>query len=260
MKKNKEHTPISSNSRKLGIKGFDKNLKCRGFQYEIGKVYETDTKPRLCGKAFHYCQSIDDVYYFYPKDKENRYCIVEILGESEIGVGKCATNKIKILREIRDYDFSNTIAKETIRELTRAGFIIGGSLGLKIHGYQIGRPIIEVDLILKDSQIESIEKEFFHGFKKIPRKSDLDSAVCYIGLFGEKYDIIVDEDPSPVKRNYKGVDVLVQDSKVIWEKKFAYAMEGSMKHFRDIKENGIKFTMVMNENHSDYDPEDDWPF
>ena len=68
-----QRTPINSRSRTLGVKGFDKDLKCRSFQYQIGKVYEMNTRPRLCGQSFHYCQTISDVFYFYPNNGDNRY-------------------------------------------------------------------------------------------------------------------------------------------------------------------------------------------
>ena len=44
-----------------GYKGFDKNLKCRGFQYEIGKEFEEDVKPECCERGFHFCEYPLDV-------------------------------------------------------------------------------------------------------------------------------------------------------------------------------------------------------
>lgn len=37
-------------------KGFDKDLKCRGFQYEIGKEYE-EKEAEACEKGFHACEN-----------------------------------------------------------------------------------------------------------------------------------------------------------------------------------------------------------
>lgn len=33
-------------------KGFDKNMKCRGFQYEVGKEYEIDGEIKCCNRGF----------------------------------------------------------------------------------------------------------------------------------------------------------------------------------------------------------------
>ena len=57
-------------------KGFDKNLKCRDFQYEIGKEYE-EAEAHLCNKGFHACEHPLDVFNYYPPS-ESRYCEVEI--------------------------------------------------------------------------------------------------------------------------------------------------------------------------------------
>ena len=57
-------------------KGFDKNLKCRDFQYEIGKTY-TEDKAKLCEAGFHACEHpLDCLNYYEPG--ESRYCDVDL--------------------------------------------------------------------------------------------------------------------------------------------------------------------------------------
>lgn len=56
-------------------KGFDKDLKCRDFQYEIGKAYEEPTS-ELCEKGFHACEYPLDVFKYYAPGKMSRYCEV----------------------------------------------------------------------------------------------------------------------------------------------------------------------------------------
>lgn len=91
----------------MRIKGFDKDLKCReGFQFEIGKTYDTGAKDedlRLCSNTvFHYCDSLQKVHSHYNcAIKENRYCEIEVLGKEITDGKKCGSNKIKIVREIK---------------------------------------------------------------------------------------------------------------------------------------------------------------
>ena len=94
----------------MKIKGFDEDLKCRGYQFEIGKTYEIKlpdgyelTKEDLCSdKVFHYCDSLRKVHGYYsvnPSD-HNRFCEVEVLCKEVTDGEKCGSNKIKIIREI----------------------------------------------------------------------------------------------------------------------------------------------------------------
>ena len=57
-------------------KGFDKDLKCRGFQYEEGKEYQ-EQEAALCRKGFHACENPLDTFRYYPPT-DFRYCEVEI--------------------------------------------------------------------------------------------------------------------------------------------------------------------------------------
>ena len=58
------------------FKGFDKDLKCRNFQYEIGKTY-TEDRAELCEVGFHACEHpLDCLNYYGPG--ESRYCDVDL--------------------------------------------------------------------------------------------------------------------------------------------------------------------------------------
>ena len=84
-----------------GYKAFNKDLTCRGFQYEIGKTYEIDEKPKTCKRGFHFCASISECYEYYPKSDDTRICEIEALGDVDTDDNKkYATNKIAILYEI----------------------------------------------------------------------------------------------------------------------------------------------------------------
>ena len=58
-------------------KGFDKDLKCRDFQYEIGKTYEEPTA-ELCNSGFHACEYPLDVFAYYATGDMSRYCEVDL--------------------------------------------------------------------------------------------------------------------------------------------------------------------------------------
>ena len=84
----------------MSYKGFDKDLKCRGFQYEIGKVYKQD-HAEACKTGFHACEDPMDVFGYYPP-AESRYCEVEQSGimSRDNDDSKVASSEIKIGAEI----------------------------------------------------------------------------------------------------------------------------------------------------------------
>lgn len=81
-------------------KGFNKDLKCRDFQYEIGKEYETG-EARCCYTGFHACEyPLDCLDYYEPTT--SRYCEVEQSGDMDKDGDdtKVSSTKIKIGAEI----------------------------------------------------------------------------------------------------------------------------------------------------------------
>jgi hypothetical protein len=88
----------------MKIKGFNKDLQCRGMQFEIGKEYKIELNGRkleLCtDTCFHYCDSLQQVHKFYSVLENNRFCEIEVLGEEISDEEKCGSNHIRVVREI----------------------------------------------------------------------------------------------------------------------------------------------------------------
>jgi len=83
-----------------GYKVFNPDWTCNGFQYEVGKTYEEDVSPSVCGRGFHFCKRAVDCFNYYPFDPLNKVAEVIALGEIDEEHDKCCTNKIHIVREI----------------------------------------------------------------------------------------------------------------------------------------------------------------
>ena len=87
------------NNKIKSYKGFDKDLKCRDFQYEIGKEYETQGEIKACKNGFHACENPMDVFEYYaPSD--SRYCEVRQSGVVNEGGDKTVSSKIRVQCEI----------------------------------------------------------------------------------------------------------------------------------------------------------------
>ena len=84
----------------MNYKGMDKDMKCRGFQYEVGGEYETD-EAKACECGFHACEYPLDVFNYY-QPAGSRFFEVEQSGsisKSDEGT-KVASTKIKIGAEL----------------------------------------------------------------------------------------------------------------------------------------------------------------
>lgn len=110
----------------IGYKAFGPGWVCKGFQYEIGKIYELPKGQtlKICKCGFHFCKNPIDVFGFYPLREDTLIARVEALGNIQQEGIKFATDKIRIIREfareelqmlIRDGDYNTGIDNTGIR-------------------------------------------------------------------------------------------------------------------------------------------------
>ncbi|WP_145576353.1 DUF7666 domain-containing protein [Yersinia mollaretii] len=84
------------------FKGFDQNLQCRGYQFEIGKTFTHEGKVEACGSGFHACEAPFDVFGYY-SPANSRYAVTESFGtidREEDGDTKIASASITITAEL----------------------------------------------------------------------------------------------------------------------------------------------------------------
>ena len=181
-------------------KAFNKDLTCLGFQYEIGKTYEMKEEPIACERGFHACTKFDDVFHYYEHGEETRLCEVELLGETDDDStkdSKVATNKIRIVRELKKKDLLKLGTDDAIVHLVLSGH-------------------------------RDISKE-------VIQKLSMDSR-CTIAIFGSDHyrDMLVNDPHSSVRRlvaangTNKHRDILVHDK--CRQVRCAVAINGAKRH------------------------------
>ena len=99
-------------------KCFDKDMQCRGFQYEVGKEYNMDGEIKCCNRGFHACKSPLEVWDYYDM-LNSRFAEVEQSGkidEQEKSTKVCSSY-IKIKAELKLADIIN-IGVEWLKDIT----------------------------------------------------------------------------------------------------------------------------------------------
>ena len=82
-----------------GYKAFNKDMKCRGFQFKENETYEMDGDPVICQRGFHFCENpLDTLSYYDLCDSE--FCEASTPKDANTAThdkdSKVATTKIKI--------------------------------------------------------------------------------------------------------------------------------------------------------------------
>lgn len=99
-------------------KAFDKNMQCRGFQYEVGKEYEMDEEIKCCDRGFHACKSPMEVWDHYDM-LSSRFAEVEQSGkiDEEGNSTKVCSSRIKIKAELKLADIIK-VGVEWLKDIT----------------------------------------------------------------------------------------------------------------------------------------------
>ena len=103
-------------------KGFDRNMRCRGFQFEEGKTYEED-KAELCKTGFHACTNPLDVWRHYSPADGCEYHEVEledVSNERNSGDSKVCGKRIRIGAKLEIEELVNASVKIYGEEAKRA--------------------------------------------------------------------------------------------------------------------------------------------
>lgn len=121
-----------------GYKGTDKNMRCRGYQFELGKKHDmpVDSKIEKCSSGFHFCRNLGDVFNYYKIGDGNRFFeVTALVRESDCAPGiklfaignddKLVAKSITFTRELtvdeiladeKYSDWSDDLKKQAIEE------------------------------------------------------------------------------------------------------------------------------------------------
>ncbi len=126
-----EETRVDGGPVITAFKGFDKNMHCRGFQYEVGKTYVHTGDVKACHAGFHACEHPLNVFNYYGPS-ESRFALVELSGEisrEQNGDTKIAAGSITIKAELAIPELIESAIKWVMNRCTPEGQAATGEQG-----------------------------------------------------------------------------------------------------------------------------------
>ncbi len=253
----------------MGIwyKGFNKDLKCRNYQFDVNVLHKHEGKLRICNEGFHYCRRLEDVGTYYFFSPSNRFFLVKAkyyAGDKYNHNDKSVTDEIVLVKEIpmeiinkyNDYrknknsDPDQVFNLKEYQSLQKAypDMILGGSSALYLHGFNIQRTkTSDFDVVLPkytkfelgDFSPEDGVTEIDNILESAPSGNDFDY-VAGINIQGNfmLIDVKIDNKARYEIIEYNGFKYKVCPWKVIIEAKLKYTdnPKTGKKHKQDFKD------------------------
>ncbi len=104
----------------IAYKAMDKNMQCRGKQYEVGKTYHED-KADCCHAGMHACENPLDVLHYYEVANGARFFKVECGGNVAKGDkdSKFACTKLTVKGELKVTDFAKIGVEAVMKRIAK---------------------------------------------------------------------------------------------------------------------------------------------
>lgn len=257
---------------RLYYKGFNDLLQCKSFQYEVGQTYTMDEPIRLCGKGFHFCKLLTQVFSFYPRvvghgsfilsdkrDKYNKFAVISVPEDAEIQEDKvkCCSNRITIVRVLTNEEIEQIVESEKLlvqdsiynldlvqKLQSKYNCIIVGSTALYLHGLNIKRDNTnhtDLDVILPYyQQISDVDGYKIRKTGNKKSGNSFDFSLFAMSNGGDStltIDIKIDPHSKYEEIEYNGFTYKVSPIIDIFEAKIKYIKaggNGTDKHLQDI--------------------------
>lgn len=104
----------------IAYKAMDKNMQCRGKQYEVGKTYHED-KADCCHAGMHACKNPLDVLHYYPLRDGPRFFEVECGGNVDKSGedSKLACTELTVKGELKATDFTKIGVEAVMKRIAK---------------------------------------------------------------------------------------------------------------------------------------------
>ena len=111
---------MSMSEKIIAYKAMDKNMQCRGKQYEVGKTYYED-KADCCHAGMHACENPLDVLHYYKVSDGARFFKVECGGDVAKGDedSKFACTELTVKGELKVADFAKIGVEAVMKRIAK---------------------------------------------------------------------------------------------------------------------------------------------